>query len=651
MNLSETPENNQNVLENIQVYKIIKCPLKSILKKSDIILPIIENTVKEINQFVIIGYQFVKLYLLTKYTNNIDLPTINKQFILDVLKTISTSETNRGKKTKDENIKNKDLKNDIKLFYENTFSKITNIELSITNKTHILEQTANEMLTCIKTNISTHFIKHLFKYINILFKYPKTNLIKQEKDKLKRKELYKELNEEIRYLKSDLINNKIELSKEEYHQWIKDNKKYLYPEKVTKSVAYDVKVKPDKYIKYSFYINSKIEAFEKRPYQTIPQRNNIVPKHITINSPAIADLIDKKLNYFDYKKSELVLNAKKYQNHIWGKILKVEKRSIFNHKDYVFYNQISTDGFSCSLLFIHKKYKDKEYRDKLPEYVDESTIKKLDDLTKKECNKYLSNNYKITTIDPGKIHPITMIDENNSIYKYSACRRRHENYTKRSRSILENEKKNNETIIKSETELSKFNSRTLKQDEYKKFITKKNETNKKVQNFYNKPLFRKLVFRRFVKTKQSETKILNEIKSKYIGNMNKKLAIFIGDYGRATAMKGTLPTPNIGFKKLLSKNFDVIEVNEFNTSKLYYKTLTELTNVKVRRGKHSKHLHEILTLKEETDKCIFVNRDVNACKNILFLTKTYLTTQPRPLQFCRKPKEKVVKKKSKEIII
>lgn len=189
MNLSETSENNQTVLENIQVFKIIKCPLKSILKKPDIILPIIENTVKEINQFVIVGYQFIKLYLLNKYTNNIDLPTINKQFILDVLKTISTSETNRGKKTKDENIKNKDLKKDIKLFYENTFSKITNIKLSITNKTHILEQTANEMLTCIKTNISTHFIKHLFKFINILFKYPKTNLIKQEKDKLKKKRI------------------------------------------------------------------------------------------------------------------------------------------------------------------------------------------------------------------------------------------------------------------------------------------------------------------------------------------------------------------------------------------------------------------------------------------------------------------------------
>jgi hypothetical protein len=639
---------NKEILENIQVFKIIKCPLKSILKKPDFILPIIENTVKEINQCVVVAYQFIRLYLLEKFNNNLELPTINKQFVLDVLKTIGISETNRGKKKKDENIKNKNNKDDIKLFYENTFSKITNNKLSITNKTFILEQTAKEILTCLKTNISTHFVEYLFKYINIIFKIPKINIIKQEKNKEKRKELYKILNEEIRNLKSDLINNKIEDSKEEYHKWIKDNKKYLYPNKVTKSVAYDVKANPDKYIIHSLYINKKIEELNYKPYQIIPQRNNIVPKHITLNTPSIVDLIDKNSNYFNYNKTELLHNSKKHQKHVWSKILKIEKKSIFNHKDYVFYNQISTDGFSCSLLFIHKKYKDKEYGDKIPEYIDENNIKKLNELSKEECDKYLFNEYKIIVCDPGKIHPITMIDENNSIYKYSACRRMYETYTKRSRTIIQIEKNKNQNIINYETELSKFNSRTLKIEDYKKFITKKNETNKKVQEFYNKQLFRKLAFRRFVKTKQSETNLINELKNKYINDTNKKLVIFIGDYGRASSMKGTLPTPNIGLKRLLSKNFDVLEVNEFNTSKLYNKTLKELTNVKVRRGKHSKHLHEILTLKEETKNRIFVNRDVNACKNILNIVKTFLTTQTRPIEFTKVIKQNKKYKKVKK---
>ena len=165
INKKKPPDKNQEE----QVYKIIKCPLKSVLKEYTKLQPIIDDVVKDINKFVIIGYQFIRLYLLDKFNNNKPFPTINKNFILDVLKTIATSETNRGKSNKDTNIKNKDSKDDLKLFYKNVFSTLVDEKLSYSNKTHILEQTAKEMITCLETNISTHFIKHLFRYINCLF--------------------------------------------------------------------------------------------------------------------------------------------------------------------------------------------------------------------------------------------------------------------------------------------------------------------------------------------------------------------------------------------------------------------------------------------------------------------------------------------------
>lgn len=40
--------------------------------------------------------------------------------------------------------------------------------------------------------------------------------------------------------------------------------------------------------------------------------------------------------------------------------------------------------------------------------------------------------------------------------------------------------------------------------------------------------------------------------------------------------------------------------------------------------------------------CIFVNRDKNACKNILYLGKYFLRNQSRPIEFSQKPKEKIV---------
>lgn len=650
---TEPPDKNSE-----QVYRIIKCPLKSVLKDYDKLQPVIDDVVKDINKFVIIGYQFVRLYLLDKFNNKKNFPNIDKHFILDVLKTISSSDTKKGKSNKVENIKNKAVKDDIKAFYNNVFSKIVNEKLSYSNKTHILEQTAKEMITCLETNISTHFTKYLFKYINCVFKEPKSVIIKLEKDKEKKKELYKELNAEIRNLKSDLVNNEIQNSKEEYHEWIKNNRNFLYPEKITKSVAYDVKKDPQKYLQYSFYINSKIEEFGKRNFQVIPQRNNIVPKNIVLNTSAISDYIGTKLpNLFSYGKSELVLNCKKYQKHIWSKILKIEKNSIFKQKEYVFYNQITTDGFSCGLLFILKKYKDKEFGDRLPkskEDDDDELLRKLESINKEECNKYLDNDkYKIISCDPGKIRIVSMIDDNNNFYKYSACRRRVDTYTKRSNEIIKNEKNKNKVVIEEETKLSKLNSKTLKMDEYKKFIEEKNKLNNNVKDFYNNILFRKLKFRRFVRTKQSEENVLNEIENKFLTKEEikngKKILLAVGDYGRTSQMKGTIPAPNIGFKKLLLKRFDILEVNEFKTSKLYNKTLEELENVSVKKGKHKKHLHEILTPKEKTEKCIYVNRDKNACKNILYIAKYFLENQSRPHEFCRETNI-IEKKKTKKIV-
>lgn len=623
-----------------QVYRIIKCPLKSVLKKYDTLQPIIENAVIDINEIVILSYQFIRVYLLDKFNNNQELPTINKQFVLDVIKTISSPKSNSGQKTKEENIKNANDKADMKRFYNDVFSKLVDKKPCYSNKTFILAQTANEMITCINTNISTHFVKHLFKYINCLFKEPKSLEIKKETNKERRKELYKELNQEIRDLKNDLINNKIENSKEEYHSWIRENKGILFPNKVTKSVAYDVKCNPEKYIKYSFYINQKIEELGKRPYQTIPQRNNIVPKHIVLNTPAIVDLInDKEMSIFSYKKTELLHHAKKHQSHIWSKILKLEKKPIFKQNEYVFYNQIITDGFSCSLLFILKKYKDKVFGDKIPKVNDEIEFTKVEDLSKEKCNEYLTDKYKLVSLDPGKIRPITMIDENNKFFKYTACRRRVETYTKRSNYIILQEKKNN-GIIQKETKLSNFKSRTTKVEEYKNFITNKTILNNEVKEFYQKPLFRKLVFRRFIRTKQSEVKLLNEIENTYLSKeeikQGKKIVILHGDYSRTTQMKGCISTPNIGMKKLLFSKFDIVEINEFNTSKLYNKTLKEMENVSVKINKHKKSLHEILTPKEKTKCRIFVNRDTNACKNILLLGKCYLESQTRPEEFTRK---------------
>jgi len=511
------------------------------------------------------------------------------------------------------------------------------------------------METCIETNIKTHFFKYLFRYINCLFKIPRTNEIKKETDKEKRKELYKELNEDIRNIKHDIINRKIELSKPEYHKWIEENINFLLPENFTKSIPYDIKANPNKYIKYSMYINSQIENLNFKPYAFIPQRNNIVPKNIVLNTSGITDLICSKYEkLFNYNKSELILNCKKYQSHVWSKILKLEKRSIFNQNKYVFYNQISTDGFSCSLLFILKQYKNKKFGKKLPKVVkdEENEFIKIESLTKEQCDNYLTDKYELVSLDPGRKRILSMINKDGKFYKYSACRRRFETYTKRSIYIINQEKiKNN--IIEKETELSKFNSRTLNEEKYKNFIVNKTKLNNETKDFYKNILFRKLQFRRYIRTKQSENKLLNEIENKFLSKEDikngKQILILYGDWSRDTQMKGTMSVPNKGFKKKLLSKFPSVDINEFKTSKLYNKTFKEMENLKIRKKKHSVKLHEILTLKEKPEKRIIVNRDKNACKNILYLGKYYLEHQSRPIEFSREIKKDVKTKDQEKI--
>ena len=60
----------QDIENKKNIYRIVKCPLKSVLKHYDKIQPIIENAVIDINDITILGYQFIKLYMLSKFNKN-----------------------------------------------------------------------------------------------------------------------------------------------------------------------------------------------------------------------------------------------------------------------------------------------------------------------------------------------------------------------------------------------------------------------------------------------------------------------------------------------------------------------------------------------------------------------------------------------------
>ena len=80
-------ENNENDKPNFVNCKV---PLTKILKHQDLVIPKLEDAVIRSNQFVTIGYEFLKLFILQTLENNQELPIINKAFIKRIFSLIGS---------------------------------------------------------------------------------------------------------------------------------------------------------------------------------------------------------------------------------------------------------------------------------------------------------------------------------------------------------------------------------------------------------------------------------------------------------------------------------------------------------------------------------------------------------------------------------
>ena len=69
--------------ENFDYMKTNKDNIKNVLKDPNI-LPIINDLVNRTNKIVIHAYQFIKLYCIFLYENELKFPVIDKKFICDV---------------------------------------------------------------------------------------------------------------------------------------------------------------------------------------------------------------------------------------------------------------------------------------------------------------------------------------------------------------------------------------------------------------------------------------------------------------------------------------------------------------------------------------------------------------------------------------
>ena len=629
-------------------YRCIKLPIQKIIK-SDLPIDVLErinDAVSRTNTITTNSYFLLRLWVLQKYHNNQEIPIITEDTIRMSMK--SLVKASAGPKPKG---------NNLALLQE--FQNISNSIFTIQdgkNLSAILDYYATTMITAIENNIKMHFIDYIKRFVNSYFK----NIYQNE---LQNKEFKKQFYKELQQVKNDIINDaEILTCDEKYHNWLNDNRYKIVPENYDTSYFYDIKVNPQKYLKYMIFMNLQLEEANTKMFQFFPLQTHLIPRHIQIDTKSLVELLidtDKK-QYFD--------NIETNKEKLWNAFFKLHHMN-----KYVFDYTIITDGYSVSLRFLHTDFVNEERikKDKMKNgkklmkglTEEEKEIKKqekqvqqnklkeenrkrreLQKKEKKETKKEVlhefpyidevSNDFldgKHLFIDPGKRTLLQMMDDDGNYFSYTNKQRIKETKRIKYSSLLKNYK-DKQHITEIENTLSLFNSKTCDIEKFKEYIKEKLKVNYAIATLYQDEKFRKYKWYSYINTKRTEDNMLNKIENKY----GKDIKIIIGDWSIGKQMRNFISTPNLAIKRKLNTRFEVYNIDEFRTSCLNYKT-EELCNNLYLPDKRNieRKMHSILTFKMENKRKGCINRDKNGCKNIQKVFNHYIETGERPEKYKR----------------
>ena len=676
-------------------YKTLKISFSQILKNNnkDLTLSIINDALFRVNKIVIHTYQFLRLFNLS--TNQIigkddkflEL-TVN---VIGIAMKLFIKTTKRGRKIVG---KNKDIYNEFKNFFDEHYSPyFKEDKIDGQNLSSILNYCKTSILTAIENNIKIHFVDYLNRFVNCSFKPEHEKILEKFKGKERDDVKYK-LKAELKILKNDIISGTYTYNSK-YENWMMKWGPQIVPNLLTnKSHIHNLNENPQHYLVHMKKMSSEIIKMGYKSFQYFPLRTECIPKYIKIDTKALVELLVNVKN-MGVDKGYIYDNLTSYKKEIWNKFFNM-KHKIFKQNKYVFNYEISTDGYAISILFLHKdnvetenlkkenkkkglkiarlKYSklDREEIDELKEKKrqnvkiyksktefkkeakedfknknkeDQENIKKkmtenkkiklpyLEELEEKEIEilKEQMIAGKVVYVDPGKKNILYMMNNEGRYFRYTISERLYETGRIKYRKNLQNYK-NYKGISEIENELSGYNSKSCEQNEFKKYIEKKNELNEALTEKYKADIFRKYKWFGFINTQRSEAKLMEKIKKVY----GKDITVIYGDWSIGQQMRNFIPTPIKGIKKLITENFKTYSIDEYKTSAINYKTQEKNENMYIVDKKGAlKKQHSILTYKMENERKGCINRDKCAVNNFDYITKYFLEKRERPEVFKR----------------
>ena len=157
--------------------KVNKNSLKNIIKDNNII-NILHDAIFRVNKIIFHTYNFLKLYILYLYDNNLSIPPINEHFIRIIMKIISIQNDNRGRIPNKKTIK---IINKLTIFFDNHYKKtIDSNDIIYSDKlSSTLSYEAIDIVKNINTNISSLNSSNFLNWVcvNLIGSLLESNLI------------------------------------------------------------------------------------------------------------------------------------------------------------------------------------------------------------------------------------------------------------------------------------------------------------------------------------------------------------------------------------------------------------------------------------------------------------------------------------------
>ena len=639
-----------------EFFKSIKTSLKSILKRPEINTTKINDVVIKAHKIVIHTLQFLKLYLLHHYDENHQtLPIIDKKLVNTVMKVMcGVKEEKRGRPPNKDTV---ELKDKLTVFYNEHYKPYTQDDkLDYTYMSNVLAYLTEDIITMYENNIQLHYVDYVERFVNVVWKKKiiTEKIRKLCKTKTERETRIRSLCSELRKIKNDLLTvDKTDYtSKSYYHSWITEQKKRILPNKSKyqkDSVYYDLKCKVMDYFPCMITMMKQVENELETISNVFPLRTGITPSYIRLDTITLVNLLLRKEqgNKGDYTDEG---NTKKHEDKIWEFFFRTE-RKLFTKTGYSFHHMISTDGVGVSILFLRKDLVGNKIPNTKKNASKELYIDELTDYTDLQ-------NKKIVGVDPGKDDLIYCVDgasKDANIFRYSQNQRRNETKLKKYNNIILAMKTNKiqgKTIIEYETELSNFNRKTLNLDRFKEYIQSKNRINHILFGFYEKQLFRKLKFGRYINTKRSEIKMISNFQ-KIFGNPE-DVVICIGDWEQKKQMKFKEPTLGKGIRTLFRKNnYKVFLVDEFRTSCKCSNCnggICEKFRIRKNPRPNKDDMRLVHGLLRCKSGCGLWNRDRNGSSNIYKIAETSINKLDTPSYLSRTSNQAVLSNCYKQTI-